>query len=183
MTDKQQNPTTPLPQLLVSEAIRELQKKYENALDKTTHIEMEICQMGIKPGFAIASQLCRDSADINTFDDIVKFLVSRFSPALFNLTPQSKIDKANVLKISYADKLPSWFNCVLSSPGLPMTPGQIFWFRSYAYFILGLYSGALLHFGYKATVALENASLPSLRMLFRFEHLDGAWDYVANHKI
>ncbi|OHT10035.1 hypothetical protein TRFO_20838 [Tritrichomonas foetus] len=171
---------SPLPQLLVSEAIHEFEKKYENMTDKSTHIEINICNMGVKPGFAMASQMCRNGQDFETLDDICKFLTTRFSQTLFKVTAKYVLSPQKVLSITFPEKVPSWFNCIVSPNG-SMTPQQIFYFRAYAYFFLGLFQGAFLHFGYKATPALDNKP-PLLSLLFRLESLDGSWEFMSNTK-
>ena len=145
-----------LPLLLVTEAIREFDKKFENMTDKNTHVELNICALGVKTGFAMASQICRrDTSDIETLDDICKFLAGRFSQILFNVTATKNLSPQKVLNIIFSDKLPAFFNSIIAPGNQQQPPESIFWFRSYGFFLLGLYQGALLHFGYKATPALD----------------------------
>ena len=68
-----------LSQLLVSEAVRELEKRFDNMPDKSTHVETHIQELGKKPGFAMASQLCRSFGDIDSQAAMVKFITNHFS--------------------------------------------------------------------------------------------------------
>lgn len=172
----------PIPQLLVTEAIHEFEKKFENMTDKNTHVELNICNLGIKTGFAMASQICRrDTTEIESLDDICKFLAGRFTQSLFNVSAAKSLSTQKVLNITFSDKLPSWFNSIITPGSQQQSPESIFWFRSYAYFLLGLYQGALLHFGYKATPALDKQP-PILSLLFRLEALEGSWEFMSSTK-
>lgn len=173
----------PIPQLLVTEAIHEFEKKFENMTDKAAHIELNICNLGIKPGFAIASQICRkEPNDYENLEDISKFLSTRFTQSLFNVPAVKTLTPQKVLTISFPDKLPSWFNSIITPGNAQQSSNSIFWFRAYAYFLLGLYSGALLHFGYKATPALSSDKQPSLNLSFKLEPLEGSWEFMSNSK-
>lgn len=133
----------------------------------------------------MASQLCRSGQDsVEGLEEIAKFLGGKFSSALFNVSAQCQLTGKpradQKLTVSFAEKhLPSWFNCLQSSDGGQLTPEQTFWFRGYAFFVMGVYSGALLHFGYKATPRLQKIG-PSLCLVFLLEELDGTWEFSAN---
>jgi hypothetical protein len=57
-----------LPQLLVTKAIRELQKRFEQVNDKSVHIESHILSFGRKPGFAMTVHICSNMPE--TIDGI-----------------------------------------------------------------------------------------------------------------
>lgn len=178
MSDDKSNP---LPQLLVTEAIRELAQRFEGMNDKEAHIENHICALGRKPGFAMASQLCRAGQEsVEGPEDIAKFLGTKFTPALFNVPAQCQIS-GKTLTITFGDRrLPTWFNCLQNPDGSQPTAEQSFWTRAYAFFMSGVYAGALLHFGQKATPKWNQKPEAPRAFVFTLEELDGTWEFSAN---
>ena len=61
-----------------------------------------------------------------------------------------------------------------------MNQQQQFWFNTYAHFVLGLYCGALLHFGYKATPEFRIGEVFPLTFTFQLEELEKTWEFSAN---
>lgn len=171
----------PLPQLLVTEAIRELSKRFENMNDKNSHIEKHIGALGRKPGFAMASQLCRTGQEnVESLDEICKFIAGKFSQAIIGMSAKHTLTQqgSKILNLTF-EKLPSWFNCLVNPGSQQLSPDQQFWFRCYASFIMGVYSGALLHFGYK-TIQREPKIGTPLVLSLVIEDLDGTWEFSAN---
>lgn len=171
----------PLPLLLVTEAIRELSKRFENLSEKESHIEHHICNLGKKPGFVMASHLILNSQDVEGFDEMCKFIATTFSKAMFNIQTKYQINNTGTSKkltITFSEKIPL-FQCLMPS-GNHMNQQQQFWFNSYAQFVMGLYCGALLHFGYKAIPEFKQGELSSLTFSFLLEELEKTWEFSAN---
>jgi hypothetical protein len=176
----------PLPQLLVTEAIREFEKRFEGTNNKTARIENQIRKLGRKPGFAMVSQLLRASTEsVDGLDDIARFLGGRFTQTIFGVQAKAEIIQTpKSLRITF-DRLPSWFLSIAPPSGgaaAGLSP-EHFWWRSYASFLIGVYTGALLHLGQKVTSrdisAAEARGGSQLILLFVLEELDGTWEFSA----
>ena len=177
--DKNSNP---IPQLLVTEAIRELANIYDGLADRDKHVFNQIFNFGKKPGFALVAQLCRTGLDYETAEDACKFISSKFSQAVFGVPAKLNFNSTEkTFQLQFTDKLPSWFESLVV-PG-KQTQLHDFWINAYAYFISRVYSGALLQFGYKATLINrydEKLGKP-LCLNFRFEELTGTWEFSSNY--
>jgi hypothetical protein len=182
MADDRGLGANPLAQLLVTEAIREFDRQFNGMSNKSSRVEQHICNLGRKPGFVMTSQLLRSGQEnVATLDEIGRFLAQKFSPTIFGV-PATKYDTSlasNSLAIHFTDKLPAWFASIQPSPTQPMTPDQTFWFRCYGSFVVGVFSGALLHFGYRVREHVFDPRPGALIISYRFELLDGAWEYTA----
>lgn len=166
-----------LTQLLVSEAVRELEVRFENIPDKNTHVETHIQELGQKPGFAMASQLCRDKGDIENLDGIIKFISGKFSQAVFGVkTKSSSLPNPS---FSFEPTLPSWFLSIAPKDATSLTPQQFHWFKAYANFIAGVYCGAFTHFGYKANPTITQCSPSKLQISFNLVEFEGTWEFAA----
>jgi hypothetical protein len=168
-----------LPQLIVTEAVRELEKRFVNVNDKSSRIEAQLIALGRKPGFGMVSQIAATTPEtLEGMDQIGEFLATRFSQALFNVTPTRNWNSSTkVFTLDFQLK-PAWFNSLSYGSG-QMSADQTYWFRCYAYFIMGVYAGALLHFGYKATANLDQKTGAPLLFTFKLEELDGTWAFSA----
>lgn len=175
----------PIPQLLVTEAIRELEKRFSGMSDRDKHIFHHIINLGKKPGFSMVSQLLRQSnssTDLDTEEDAIKFIGSKLSVAVFGISAKSSFNSSRKeFEIQYTEKLPNWFNSLVV-PG-KQTQQHDFWIKAYAYFLVGFFTGALLHFGYKATLAnsLDEKIGKSLCFTFKYEKLTGTWEFSSNN--
>ena len=163
-----------LPLLLVTEAIRELEQRFANMNDKNSHIETHICNLGKKPGFVLVAQLLRSSNECESLDEKFKFIANRFCNDVFQ-AKASYTSQNNNLTITF-NEVPPWFRCL--NPSTQHTPQQIFWFRAYGHFVMGVICGALLHFGIKATPKFDNSS--PLTLSFKYEELQGTWEFASN---
>jgi hypothetical protein len=177
----------PLAQLLVTEAIREFEKRFEGTNNKTARIESQIRKLGRKPGFAMTSQLLRASTEsVDGLEEIARFLGTKFTPAIFGVQPKTDVNQAQKsLRIMF-DRLPSWFLSIAPPPSGGAAPGlspEHFWWRSYASFLIGVYTGALVHLGQKVTSreisATEAPRGYQLILHFGLEELDGTWEFSA----
>jgi hypothetical protein len=182
MADDRGRGANPLAQLLVTEAIREFERRFNGMNDKSARVEQHIYNLGRKPGFAMTSQLLRSGQEsITTIEEIGRFLAQKFSSTIFGVSA-TKTDASlasNSLAIHFTDKLPAWFASIQPPPAQPPTPDQTFWFRCYASFVVGVFSGALLHFGYRVTLHAFDPRPGALIISYRFEPLDGTWEYTA----
>jgi hypothetical protein len=182
MADDRARGANPLAQLLVTEAIREFECRFDGMSDKALRVEHHICKLGRKPGFAMASQLLRSGQEnVAALDEIGRFLAQKFSPTIFGVQA-TKFDTSPSpigFTINFAEKLPAWFSSILSAPSQPMTPDQTFWFRCYASFVVGVFAGALLHFGFRVTWQTFELRAGALTISYRCDALDGAWEYSA----
>jgi hypothetical protein len=173
-----------LAQLLVTEAIREFGRRFDGTNDKWTHVEKHICQLGRKPGFAMTSQLLRSGQEsIYSLEDIVKFLTSKLSAQAFGVqaTRGEIYSNPRAIAIHYTDKLPSWFYSVVAPGAQSLLPEQKTWFRCYAYFMIGVFSGALVHFGFRV-ICHDPDIRAGTQLLINFglEELDGTWEFSAS---
>ena len=164
----------PLPLLLVTEAIREL----ENLNDKNSQLSSHICNLGKKPGFVMVALIQTNPADFENLDVICRFIANQFSREVFNSTAKYNLT-SNTFTLTY-DKAPSWFQSlspiINAGTSLQTSPTpQQFWFQSYAHFLLGVFCGAFLHFGYDAKPSL--AKLSPLTLSFKLEELQETWEF------
>lgn len=172
---------TPLPQLLLNEAILLFEKQYEGALDKDPKIETAVRLLGRKPGFAMIAQLIRDRDDFTDVDDIMKFIGSTFSTTLFGAMPFTEYDgkTKKFVKYTFTKQPPSYMSC-LCTPKTPTSPKITFWFRCYAYFIIGVYQGAFLHFGYKTLPSMEIREGWILSISFHVIKINDQLEFMAS---
>lgn len=167
----------PLPHLLVTEAIREFAKRFENLSEKESHIVHHICNLGKKPGFVITSTL--NTQDVEGIEEIGKFMATTFSKAVFNLQAKYHFTSSPKRLSIIFSEAPSCFQCFIPL-GNQINQQQQFWFNTYAHFVMGLYCGALLHFGYKATPEFKQGEYSPLSFSFVLEELDKTWEFSAN---
>jgi hypothetical protein len=167
------------PQLLVSEAVREFDKHFSDATDKNSNIYAQLIALGRKPGFGMASQLATNEP-LDSLEQIADFLSVKFSQTLFDVTPNRNLspDKTS-LTLDFQLKPQKWF-ASLSLEARDRSPEQTFWHACYAHFLLGVYAGALLHFGYKTEAIWDQATGAPLLLKFKLEELDGTWAFTAN---
>lgn len=175
----------PLPQLLVMEAIRELEKRFSGISDREKHVFQHVLNLGKKPGFSMVSQLLRQSnssTDFDTEEDVIKFIGSKLSVAVFGIAAKCSHNSVRKeFELQYTEKLPNWFSSLVV-PG-KQTPQHDFWIKAYAYFLVGVFTGAFLHFGYKATLAntLDEKIGKYLCFTFKYEKLTGTWEFSSNN--
>jgi hypothetical protein len=171
-----------LAQLLVTETAQELDLLFEKASDKDARIQDALQKMGIKPGWGITSQILLGGNDfLETLDQITDFLVGKFAVAVFGVsgtrtTFAATNDAWKPVTLSF-DNRPSWF-VFMGSLSTPQTAEQAFWFKAYANYMIGMLTGAFLHFGLKAKGALD--AKPGLSFVFSVKELEGMWEFTAN---
>ena len=68
--------------LLVSEYVRCMQKQFEGKNDEQLHVESQVYKLGLKPGFALAAQLCYDGENVSSPSEAAKFLSTVLSPKI-----------------------------------------------------------------------------------------------------
>jgi len=166
-----------LTQLLVTEAVREMEKYFEKSNDKDFHIEAHIFEMGLKPGFAIASQLCSEGQDVLNIEEAGKFIATNLSQKLFNSRARYEVNK-NVLVVQFKAPFPFWFKFLSNLDG-KSSKSENFWFRSYASFFSGVFTGALTHFGFKSQASFSLSSTSELVFKFETLDLDGSWGFSS----
>ncbi|KAH0789505.1 hypothetical protein GPJ56_006585 [Histomonas meleagridis] len=172
----------PIPQLLVTEAIRELMNRYEGLADRDKHIFNQIFNFGKKPGFALIAQLCRTGLDYDTAEDACKYVATKFSQTVFGIQAKLIFNSTDkTFQLQFTDKLPSWFDSLVV-PG-KQTQQDDFWIKAYAHFISGVFSGALLQFGYKVTMSNKDDDKlgKPLCLSFCYEKLLGTWEFSSNY--
>lgn len=164
-----------LSQLLVNEAINELEKHFEKTNDKNLHIETHAYELGIKPGFSIAALLCMEGNDVTTPNDAGRFITTNLFPKLFGSRGKFEYSN-NTLVLSFKAPLPNPLKCIVGNDN-KFTPEQTHWFKSNACFMAGVVSGALSHFGYKVQASIDPINVTELVMRFAIEDLEGAWTF------
>jgi hypothetical protein len=180
MNDWREGSPNPVPQLLVIEAIREFEAHFADCPEKASLIATEIGRLGRKPGFAVTAQLLRSIPDPgDTLKDITDFLAGRFSVALFDIQAVPGMGN-NTIKIKYGDRLPAWFTPLTTPQGEVLEQAGR-WFNGFADFMVGLFSGALLHFGYRLIgPASYEFTTGALTFTFRAAKLDAVWEFGGN---
>jgi hypothetical protein len=180
MNDWREGSPNPVPQLLVTEAIRQFEAHFSESPEKASLVETEISRLGRKPGFAATAQLLRSIPDpADTLKDITDFLAGRFSIALFDVQAVPVMGK-DAIKVRYGDRLPAWF-ASLTTPHGEIIEQAGRWFNGFAYFMIGLFSGALLHFGYRLIgPASYDFTSGALTFTFRAEKIDAVWEFGGN---
>lgn len=175
-----ENSSNNLTFLIVTEAIRELKKKYENVPDANLHIESEIFNLGKKPGFSITSCMCNEDYSISNELEAAKFLTHALSTRLFGMKGIPEF-RDGVITISFTT-LPPVLKILTSSDG-QFSPDQLFWYRCYSNFIAGVFTGSLQHFGYKVFGFVEAPDASNFKMTFNIQKLESAWTYFSaiNH--
>jgi hypothetical protein len=134
--------------------------------------------LGRKPGFGMASQLLLGTSDFfDGIEHVTDFIATKYSLALFGVQATRSVAAGGKGFTITFDNKPSWFNFIGPATN-SLTPEQTFWFRAYAHFMLGIFTGALLHFGLKATGSLDPT--PPLSFVFSLKDLEGTWEFTAN---
>jgi hypothetical protein len=175
-----------LPLLLVTEAIREFTSHFKSpsgAADRS-NLEAEISRFGRKPGFAMTSQLLRSAPEfVDSIRDIADFLDAKFTPALFDVVGKMAI-QGQTITLSFP-KQPIWFTAVIGDrPALPgsMTDDALAWYRAYAAFFIGVYSGAFIHFGFDVLSWFDcEPNGDNLTFTFKLQELDGSLEFGGNY--
>ncbi|EAY13989.1 hypothetical protein TVAG_491280 [Trichomonas vaginalis G3] len=162
--------------LIVSEAIRDLLKRFDGMNDRDLQIETRIFELGRKPGFAFASFICIDDISVNTETEAAKFLVIAVAAKILGTKGIIEV-KDGQISITFK-VIPQQLRCLTSADGL-FSPEQLFWYRCYANFIAGVFSGVLTHFGYKVFASFEPPSITELKFNFQVEKLEGNWTFFS----
>ena len=168
-----------LTHLLVTEAIRELEKQFEGTSEKSVPIESHLFELGKKPGFALVGLLSRSGQDFE-LEDIPKFLANRVSPVVLGCSAQNSQISNRVISIIYkktsSSQMPHWFTALSGSP----SPQQQMWVKAYASFYMGVFTGALTHMGYHVSPKFETTQT-TLEFKFTVEELDPkkTWEFVC----
>jgi hypothetical protein len=147
------NWTKTLAHLLVTEAINEIKDHFRSQDPDSVRpqIEFQIARLGRKPGFSMVAQLLRSSPDPT---DITATLATVVTARLFETHADVVMaPDGATLKITFPGGPPPWFQ---SFVGRVMGNTERFWFRAYASFVLGVYAGAILHFGYETDASFEH---------------------------
>ena len=175
--------STALIQLIISEAIKDLQSRFEGATDNSEQIESHLFELGKKPGFALIGLLSRSGQDFE-LEDIPKFLGNRFSPIILNVPAQNVSLSNHTILLQYkktqSTQMPQWFTALSG----PANTQQQLWLKAYASFYMGVFTGALTHMGYRVTPSFEQPSPTSLDFKFTVDELDPktTWEFVCmNH--
>jgi len=164
-------------QLLVTEAVRDVKKKYENSLERSGPISQYLSDLGKKPGFAITGLICKHGFDFDSVEDPGKFIATKLCPILFGaqVTASSNcVNKNIIITVSKINQTP-WFSIFNST----MNSEQQFWLDCYASFFQGVFTGAITHMGYKSSPSYEY--LPNGQLIFKFpiEELSQTWEFSA----
>ena len=162
--------------LLVSEAIRELNAQYSDFKDRDRHVETRICNLGKKPGFAMALVLSKNKPQIEQVEDIGVYIAQNVAPALFGVSGKSNVTQHKVVTISFVPQPPAWFTCLTAKDATP-TPEEIMWHRNYAQFFAGVCVGVFSHFGYRAQPNVEQANQNGVVVSLVCESLQGSWEF------
>jgi hypothetical protein len=147
------NWTRTLPQLLVTEAINDVKDHFRSQDPDSVQgeIEFQIRRLGRKPGFSMVAQLLRSSPDP---PQITAALATVVTPRLFDVRADVALAQDEMtLSITFPVGPPHWFQSFI---GHTMSSTEQFWFRAYASFIIGVYEGAILHFGYASNASFDH---------------------------
>jgi hypothetical protein len=178
MSDSGDTPGNPLPLLLVAEALREFDAHFPESPEKASQMESQMIRLGRKPGFACTAQLLRSAPDLGgSPKDIAEFLGARVSVAIVDIPARASFDSTNLsMKFTY-ERLPAWFVPIIGEPHRQP------WVQGFAHFLMGFFSGALLHFGYRTVGPLGTYELTAsaLTLTFRVQQLDAAWEFGGNY--
>ena len=164
-------------QLLLSEAIKEFEKYYHKMNNKDLHIESKIFEMGLKPGFSLAAQICMNGSDIKSFDEAGKFISTKLAQTIFDCRGRYKVENNNLI-ILFKSPFPNIFKCLLSNDD-NFSYQQKFWFKCYSSFFSGVFSGALSHFGYKSIASFDPINNNELIFKFELTDYDGSWEFAS----
>jgi hypothetical protein len=181
MNDWREGAPNPVPHLLVIEAIREFESHFQDFPEKASLVETELNRLGRKPGFSATAQLLRSANDPgDSLKEISEFLAGRLSRALFDASATGSIVK-DMVQIRYGDRLPGLFTALASAQG-EVSEEQKPWFNGFAHFMIGLFAGSLLHFGYRLIgPASYEFTAAGLAFTFRVEKLDAVWEFGGNY--
>lgn len=171
-----------LTHLIISEAVKYLENKYdlEGIPEKNGPIEAHMCELGKKPGFALIGLICKNGQDFESIDDAGKFLATRFSNIILNSPGSYSItsspQKSIIITYPKVDRI-ALFGCLSGQS----THQSSFWFKNYAAFFQGVFTGALTHMGYSVTSSFEQPNAQSLQYKFVVEELDqsSTWEFDA----
>ena len=173
-----------LPQLLVTEYIHELQKKYKNVQDNLINIGLLIFNFAKRPGFAMVSQLCRHNGlEFYSLDEVCTFLSMTFSKTLFDVECKYKITRKSMNQevVFSFPTLPPWFESIKIEKGMQVSQEQKFMYIAYTHFFEGLYAGALMHFGYKVVPTISKDPVIPLELNYiSVEEMEGSWKFSVS---
>ncbi|EAY14567.1 hypothetical protein TVAG_392940 [Trichomonas vaginalis G3] len=165
--------------LLVTEAIKNLRNEYEGMNDRNLHVESDIFNLGRKPGFAIAAFMCLDNINVQNETEAARFIAEILSNKILGTKAKAELRDSNI--ILTFKTLPQILMSLTSANGM-FSEEQLFWFKCYSNFIAGVFSGALNHFGYRASTTIDHPCNNDLKMIFKLEKLEGAWEFFSgNH--
>lgn len=174
----------PLPQLLVSEYIREVQKKCQNVQEKQIHAGLQIYNFAKRPGFAMVALICRDGGQaFASLDEVCAFLSTAFSKAVFGVECTYRIARKSMnQEVAFSfPELPPWFQSIAGAGGALVSQEQRFAYSAYTYFFEGLYAGALMHFGYKVIPTIPKDPVVPLALNYiSVEEMEGSWRFSVS---
>ena len=179
MTEKKMEHSYTLMHLLVTEAIRELDKQFEGTSEKSVPIESHLFEFGKKPGFALVGLLSKGGQDFE-LEDIPKFIANRVAPVVLGCPAHSNQISNKVITLQFkktsSSQMPQWFTALSGSP----SPQQQLWIKAYSSFYMGVFTGALTHMGYYVTPKFEFTQA-TLDFKFTIEELDPkkTWEFVC----
>ena len=161
-------------QIIIS-AANELESHYANVPQGYRHSELRMQKIGFKPGFTMAFALVPRKFNTTSMDEISTFLKGTFSQTLFSVNCEAKADKGT-LNLTFKDSnLPSFIRR-LGPFNTNFSPKQSYWFRIYTYFMLGVFEGAIVHFGYKVVATItSNEQKGEFTLVYRTEKNNGDW--------
>lgn len=164
---------------LVFELATGIREKYKGDPDCSTQVQLRLQKFGIKPGFALAAQMVPETINENSMEQIVLFLTQQVSREILGATAEYSRDAdgkqlKRFLKFTFAKEIPSIFKRF--GPLNKNIPKENkFWIKAYGYFILGVYQGALLHFGLPSLASFElNKEDGTIAFQFRWETVLGS---------
>ena len=132
-------------------------------------------KIGLKPGFTMAFSLVPRKFNPYSMEEIANFFRTTFSQTLFNVLPKCDAN-TDTLKISFSNKsLPSFLHR-FGPFNQPLSQTQMFWFKVYTYFMLGVYEGAMIHFGYKIVGTITYEEKGAFSIDLRVERNNGDWE-------
>jgi len=160
--------------LMINEAGNEYSAKIPDSDSKDCFVGLKMQELGQKPGFMMALLLLDNEPELDKMDSIVKFLSGKFSKTLFGLEANVQSGYQSI-SIKYNGALPSMFSYVCS-PSAPMNEKQQYWFDLYTSFMVGVFSGAILHFGKKSIPKIKKVSSDGIEIDFDLEDMKGTWE-------
>ncbi|EAY15156.1 hypothetical protein TVAG_392730 [Trichomonas vaginalis G3] len=163
-----------LADLLVNELAKQIKLKYKDDVTCTNLVYLKLQNFGMKPGFAFAIQMVSTSLIESNLDNVVAYVGQVMGNEILGAPAEFSNDGDKFIKFQYNKELPSMFRRLgpITKQGMP--PEQEFWLQVYGHFILGIYQGALLHFGYR-TVGKFDFGDDSIQFSIKPEKLVGTW--------